>query len=190
MGGISMIIALIVILLLLLLGLSLGRAARQGDDQMKSALGNLGRIQDYSLGQPIDDVKDLQEFADEEYRALEVAGAPRMLINEKNYYRTDVSFAGFNWNTTIGVTEGKISKIALQNMSMDKDNINYMFKHTLHYLISKIGRCSKHRFLSTNYIWHACDGKVSFDKMTKIGQHSINLIITSNFIRGDTLRNN
>ncbi len=190
MEWISVTIALIVLLLLLVLGFALGRTARQGDCLMESALGNLARIQDYYLGQPVDNVKDLQKFADKELHTIEIAGGPRMLVDEKVYYGTDVSFAGFNWNSTIGTTGGKIYKIALRTSSMNKDNINYMFKQTLDYLISQIGKYNKHRFLSNKYVWHTSDGKVWFDKVNKIGRYSINLIVTSNLIRGQSIRNN
>ena len=62
-----------------------------------------------------------------------------MLIGEKIYYGTEVLFAGINWDTTIGVTGGRIHKIALQTMSMDKDDINHKFRHTLNYLFTQIG---------------------------------------------------
>jgi hypothetical protein len=54
------------------------------------------RIHHYYLGQTIDDAKDLREFTDEEYRTFEVAGALRMLNDEKIYYGTKVEFANFN----------------------------------------------------------------------------------------------
>jgi len=47
---------------------------------------------------------------------------------QKNY---DDFLNGFYWDTTIGATEGRIYKIALQTMGMDKDKINYIFKKTL-----------------------------------------------------------
>jgi hypothetical protein len=142
------------------------------------------RIQDYYLEQSIDEAKDLKEFTGEQYNLMEVAGAPRMLIDEKIYSGTDVLFAGFHWDTTIGATEGKIYKIALQTVSMEKDEINYIFNHTLKYLITQMGKYSQHHFLSKKYVWNTDDGNVWFDKVSKIGWHGVNLILTSSFIRG------
>lgn len=123
------------------------------------------RIHHYYLGQTIDDANDLREFTDEEYRKFEVAGAPRMLKDEKIYYGTEVEFAGFNWDTVIGTTDGKIYKISLQTISMDNDKINYIFKHTLDHLIKQMGKYSQHKFLSKKYIWYTGDGNVWFDKV-------------------------
>ncbi|MGD0217412.1 MAG: hypothetical protein ABSC45_07870 [Desulfobaccales bacterium] len=141
-------------------------------------------IEDLFLKQPIDEANDLQEFTDEEYNRMGLAGAPRMLIDEKIYSGPDVLFAGFDWNTTVGATEGKIYKIALQTMSDDKGRINSIFKHTLNYLITQMGKYSEHHFLSKKYVWHTADGNVWFDKVSKIGWHGVNLILTSSFIRG------
>lgn len=148
------------------------------------------RIHDYYLGQTSDDAKDLREFTDEEYETFEVAGAPRMLKDEKIYYGTDVEFVGFIWNTVIGSTGGIIYKISLQIMSMDNDKINHIFKHTLDYLITQMGKYSKHKLLSKIYIWDTDDGNVWFDKLSKFGWNGVNLILTSSFIRGQMLKHN
>jgi len=145
------------------------------------------RIQEYYLGQSIKDAKGLTEFTDEEYRMFELAGAPKYFKDEKTYNARDVSFLEVNWETIIGATEGKVYKIALLYMTDYESEVNAVYKHTLEYLVNKIGNQSEHLSNSNQYIWQTKDGNILFNKVSNSGYYSVNLILTSNAINTNNL---
>jgi len=145
------------------------------------------KIQDYYLGQRIKDTKDLIEYTDEEYHLFEAAGARRMLKNERIYNGRIVNFAGFNWDTVIGATEGKIYKIAIQIFGDDKDHIDIVFKLTCEYITNAIGEYPEHTLLSNSYIWDSSDGNIHLNKVSERGYHGVNIILTSSLTKSQLL---
>jgi len=144
-------------------------------------------IQDYYLGQHIHDTKDLIEYTIEEYQLFEAAGARRMLKKERIYNARTVNFAGFNWDTVIGTTEGIIYKIAIQIFSDDKDHINLIFENTREYLTHAIGKYTEHTLLSNRYIWDSSNGNVHLNKVSESGYHGVNIILTSSLTKSQLL---
>ncbi|MGO9531886.1 MAG: hypothetical protein ACLP3B_12010 [Syntrophobacteraceae bacterium] len=145
-------------------------------------------IGDYYLEQPVGDIYGLKEYTDDEYIIFEMAGAPRVFKDEKIYHVKDVSFLGFNWDTIIGTTEGKIYKIAILFESYDKTHQNTVYKLALEYLSRTMGKHTHHSFLSHQYMWKSQQGNVICNKVSKGGYHCVNVFLTASFMSRNNLR--
>lgn len=141
------------------------------------------KIENYYLNQAIEEAPDLKEYTEEEYLMFALAGYKRMWEDEKIYHGKETNLNGSLWDTVIGATNGKIYKLSLQIIDADKKHIEYIFKSTLDYMIKEMGKYSEHPFLSKKYYWHASEGNIIFEQLSKFGQHCINIFITSSSIR-------
>jgi hypothetical protein len=141
------------------------------------------KIENYYLNQPVNEAPDLKEYTSEEYQMFEMVGWVKMLEDEKIYHGEETNLNGNLWDTVIGATNGKIYKISLQIIDVDKKHIENIFKSTLDYVIKKMGKYSEHSFLSKKYIWDAQEGNFIYEQLSKFGQHCINIFITSSSIR-------
>ena len=149
----------------------------------------LTKIENYYLNQPIEKAPDLTALTPDEYAIFEASmykaiGTKKLLKDEKIYHAHDITLNGANWNTTIGVTEGKIYQIGLQYISQNKNEVDLLFQKTLDYLVKEMGKYSEYSFLSKKYIWDASDGSVKLHQVNKLGLIGINLLLTSSSIRG------
>jgi hypothetical protein len=145
----------------------------------------IGGIQDYYLGQDINDAKDVVEYTGKEYQLFKAA--PQIRKNEKMYLANNVNFAGFTWDTVIGSTEGKIYKIAIQIMSDDNSYIRRIFMTTHQYLTDTMGKYTEHRLFSNRYIWDSSKGNVLFNTVSKVGYHGVNVILTATLTKSQLL---
>ncbi len=141
------------------------------------------KIGSYFLNQTVKEAPDLREFTAEEYQMFEMTGYKRKLKDEKIYHGEETYLNGNSWYTILGTTNGRIYKIALQIMDVDKKHLDDIFKSTLNYIIREMGKYNEHQFLSKKYIWDAPEGNIIFERLCGFGQRCVNIFITSNSIR-------
>ena len=139
-------------------------------------------IGNYSLEQTVLEAKGLKEFSEDEDNMFAMAGASRMLKNERIFHEDDVIFNGVNWKTVLGVTQERIYKISLQILNDESGEINSIFRSTLKYLIDQMGKYNEHPFLSKKYYWDKKEGSVIYEFKTMGGNSCINLFLTSSSI--------
>jgi hypothetical protein len=71
-------------------------------------------------------------------------------------------------------------------MTDRESEVNAVYKHTLEYLIHKMGKPSEHAE-SNQYIWQTNDGNVLLNKVSNNGYYSVNLILTSGALNTNNL---
>ena len=137
------------------------------------------KIGNYYLTQNINSATGLKVFSEEEYKLSEKAGMKRMFDNEEMYYGQDVNFASILWDsTTVGSINGKIYKIAIQLIGVDKKKSNWVLNTVVDFINKYIGKYNKHPFLSDKYIWFTEEQSVFLNKRQMRDINAINLIFT------------
>ncbi len=105
------------------------------------------------------------------------------MADEKIFHGKETNLNGSLWDTVISATNGKIYKISLVIRDVDKKHIENIFQSTLDYMNKEMGKYGEHPFLSKRYIWDAPEGNIIFEQLSKLGQHGINISMTSSSIR-------
>ncbi len=141
------------------------------------------KLDNYYLGEKIEETVGLKELDLNDYAMFEAAGIKRFFKDEKIYYGPDINFLDSIWSTVIGATHGMIYKISIQHVGFDKKESDSIFHKTLEYLIKEMGKYNKHPLLSKIYIWDSADGNVLLHYANKLEANSVNLFLTSSSIR-------
>lgn len=118
----------------------------------------------YSIGQNIKDIKDTQEYSQEEYDNFAAAGSPRTSQGEQFYRGKKVSFAGIeDWDITIGVINGLIYKFGLVKIAVWKSMSKDSYTTTKSYIMNIYHKPSKSSFLSKEVVWTQPDGNITLN---------------------------
>ena len=134
----------------------------------------------YFLNQDINSVQGLTEFNAEEYKFAESAGMQRVFKEEKWFECDEIDFKDIEWTPTIGSTNGKIYKIALQK-EFDNNELNRAFGYIEKCLTSDFGVGSKDT--ESKIFWVTEFGNILLTKANMYDFNSINLFFTSSTIK-------
>lgn len=141
------------------------------------------KIENYYLGQPINEAPDIKEYTTKEYLKFKMAGWVKMLKDERIYHGREVNFKGFSWTVLIGTTNEKIYKIYLQIINSDEWQSEIIFKSFLPDMLEEMGRWSEQQTAPQQYIWDAPEGNFIYELIGISGKYCINIYITSSSIK-------
>ena len=137
------------------------------------------KVGSYCLNQDINSVNGLTEFDAEEYKFAESAGMQRVLKKEKWFKCDEIDFKDIEWTPTIGSTNGKIYKIALQK-EFDNQEIDRVFSYIIQCLTSDFGVGIKDT--EDKIFWVTDFGNILLTKASMFDYDFINLFFTSSII--------
>jgi len=137
-------------------------------------------IGDYYLNQNISEASKLIEFSEEEYAQAENSGMKRMFKNEKWFSCDEIDFKDISWIPTLGSTDGKIYKIALQGDFDSERELKKDFEYIKGVLTKDFGYFSENN--EDKIFWDTEFGNIFLTKASMFDFYFINLFFTSNII--------
>jgi len=138
------------------------------------------KIGDYQLNQNISEAKKLIEYSEEEYRQAENSGMKKMFKNEKWFTCEEIDFKDISWIPTLGSTDGKIYKIALQRDFASEKESKKTFEYIKGTLIKDFGNFSENKI--EKIFWDTEFGNILLTKASMFDFYFVNLFFTSNII--------
>ena len=140
------------------------------------------KVDDYYLNMPVNEILNLKELSEEDYKLFELVGIKRVFEGEKIYHGKDINLFGVVWNVVVGATVERVYKITVQNISAKKEESDKTFKTACAYLLKEMGEYSDYDSSSMRYVWDTSEGNVILDQQFKMGMYGIQMFLTSSIL--------
>jgi len=137
-------------------------------------------IGDYQLNQNISEAKKLIEYSDLEYRQAENSGMKKMFKNEKWFSCEEIEYKDISWIPTLGSTDGKIYKIALQRDFDSEKESKKAFEYVKDVLTKDFGNFSENK--EDKIFWDTEFGNILLTKASMFDFYFVNVFFTSKII--------